>query len=304
MNEQIVKINDINICLETFGNQSNPAIFLLMGNSAQGIMWDDKFCQLLADNNYFIIRFDYRDTGLSSCVDYAKNPYNLTDLTNDVLSLMDYLKIAKAHFVGLSMGGAIAQLLALYHSARVVTITLMMTSPDLSIKNNAFHGKFDLQNKLPPPSAEFIQKVIELNKKPAESDAEKLKQIVENWRLANGGKATFDDDYWYGLVRKAMHRESLNPEARNLKFANLGNHTKAQMASSQPNLEIVKNIKTPCLIIHGAEDPIFPPEHAQALSENIQGSRLALIQDMGHALNPVYFEKIIKEIVNHIKSTQ
>ena len=300
MSNQFTTINDIKICYETFGNKTDPAIFLLMGNSAQGIMWDDTFCHKLADSKHFIIRFDYRDTGLSSCIDYNKNPYDLTDLTNDVLDLMDELGIKKSHFVGLSMGGAIAQLLAMYHRSRVLTVILMMTSPDLSIKNNAFKGISTPHSVLAPPSAEFINKVIETNKIPAKTNVDKIKQIVENWRLANGTKAPFDEIYWFKLIESAMERESKNPEAKDLKFANLGNHTKAQMASTEPNLNVIKDISVPCLIIHGKEDPIFPVSHAEALAENIKKSKLVLVNDMGHALNPNYFDEIIKEIVVHV----
>src|SRR3990167_627034 len=272
----LASINDVNISYETFGSKTDPAIFLLMGNSAQGMMWDDAFCQKLAGSKHFIVRFDYRDTGLSSCIDYDKQPYNLTDLTNDVLALMDELCIQKSHFVGLSMGGAIVQLLALHHQSRILTITLMMTSPDLSIKNNAFKGIAATHSVLSPPSTEFVNKAIEINKIPAKTHQDKIKQIVENWRLANGTKAPFDEAYWVKLVEKAMERESKNPAAKDLKFANLGNHSKAQMASAEPNLKVIKNISVPCLIIHGKEDPIFPVDHAEALAENIKNSKLVL----------------------------
>lgn len=299
MSEHYLLINNINLCYETFGNQANAAIFLLMGNSAQSIMWDDRFCQKLADSNYFIVRFDYRDTGLSSCIDYDKNPYTLTDLTNDVLGLMDKLSIVKAHFVGLSMGGSIAQLLGIYHSERVLSLALMMSSPDLSIKNNAFHGVIEHDSPLSAPSSDFIQQVLELNQVQTKTNEDKIKQITANWKLANGSKALFDEHYWLALVEKAMIREARNIEACDLKFANLGNHSKAQMASPEPNLLVMDKIMVPCLIIHGKEDPIFPVDHAQFLAENIENSRLVLIDKMGHALNPVFFNQIIDELLLH-----
>src|SRR5436190_18271757 len=135
MTGQIVKINAINLWHEQFGNPQHPTIVLMMGNSAQGIMWTDEFCERLIAQQFHVIRFDYRDTGLSTCIDYEINPYHLVDLMEDVISLLDALKIQHAHFVGLSMGGAIALLLAVYHAERVLTITSMMSSPELSIKN-------------------------------------------------------------------------------------------------------------------------------------------------------------------------
>ncbi|KTC68321.1 alpha/beta hydrolase [Legionella birminghamensis] len=297
---KFITVKSIKIAYETFGDPSHPAVVLLMGNSAQGLMWDESFCRQLAANRYFVIRFDYRDTGLSTCLDYDSHPYNLDDLTQDVLALMDQLSIERAHFIGLSMGGAIAQLLALYHLPRVLTISLMMTSPDLSVKNNAFKGIRSSHAMLPPPSADFIQQVIEINKCPAANDAEKLQQLIDNWRLANGGKAPFDDSYWRNLLGETMKREAANPTARDLKFANLGNHSKAQMASPEPNLEVIRKIDCPCLIIHGEEDPIFPVEHAKALEDGIRNSRFHLIKTMGHALNPCFFEEMISAIHGHL----
>ena len=90
------------------------------------------------------------------------------------------------------------------------------------------------------------------------------------------------------------------PEAKDLKFANLGNHTKAQMGSAEPNLNVIKDISVPCLIIHGKDDPIFPVSHPQALADNIKNSKLVLINYMGHALNPHYFDEIVKMIVAHV----
>ncbi len=160
MSEQFTILNDITLCYETFGNKTCPTIFLLMGNSTQGIMWDDDFCQKLAKSNYFIVRFDYRDTGLSSCINFDKNPYDLTDLTQDVLGLMDTLEIKQSHFVGLSMGGAIAQLLAIHHPSRVLTVTLLMTSPGFSIKNNAFNNRPTPGSNLSPPPLQNLSKEL------------------------------------------------------------------------------------------------------------------------------------------------
>ena len=120
---RIVSVKSINIWYETFGNETDQAILLIMGNSAQGIMWPDDFCQTIANNNRYVIRFDNRDTGLSTCLDFDETPYNLFDLAKDALGLLDALQIKKAHIVGLSMGGSIAQLLAITNADRIFSIT-------------------------------------------------------------------------------------------------------------------------------------------------------------------------------------
>ena len=299
MTGKIISVNNIKIWYETFGHKHDPAILLIMGNSAQGIMWTDDFCEKIAAGKRYVIRFDNRDTGLSTCFDFGKNPYDLFDLAKDALSLLDALEIKKAHIVGLSMGGSIAQLLAIYHADRILSITSMMSSPDLSIKNDAFLGKDTSQATLPPPKKEFVEAVIALNKIKPESRQEKIKQIVGNWRLANGEKAIFDEDDWLHMIENAMTREESNPDARNVKFANHSNHSKAQIATTEPNLNTLKLISTPTLVIHGTEDPIFPPAHAKAVANSVINGKLLLIDKMGHALNPIFFDQIIDAIIDH-----
>lgn len=301
MADNIISINGIDLWYETIGDPNHSPILLMMGNSSQGILWPDEFCQQLTRHNRYIIRFDYRDTGLSSCIDYDKHPYNLFDLVNDSIGLLDALKIQKTHIVGLSMGGALAQLLAVYHKDRVLSITSIMSSPDLSIKNDAFKGKNVTNAILPAPNPAFIKGVIELNKTEPKNIQEKIQQQVGNWRLSNGNKAPFDETYWYHLIEKALSREATNPTAKNLKFANLGNHSKAQAATSEPNLDMLKKITTPTLIIHGKQDPIFPPAHAEAIANSVANAKLLLIDEMGHALNPIYFNEIVSAIINHTR---
>jgi pimeloyl-ACP methyl ester carboxylesterase len=299
MAENIVSSNGITLCYEAFGNKNNPAVLLIMGNSAQGIMWPNEFCEALAMQNRYVIRFDNRDTGLSSCIDFAMNPYNLMDLASDALSILDMLEIQRAHIVGLSMGGSIAQLLAMHHQDRVLSITTMMSSPDLSIKNDAFAGKDTSSAKLPPPKQEFVNAAIALNKTVPITKLDKINQLVENWHLANGDKASFDKSYWFRLNEKALQRQELNPDAKSLKFANHGNHSKAQMATSEPSLKTLPLIRVPTLVIHGVEDPIFPPAHAEKMAELIPDAKLLIIKQMGHALNPIFFNKITQAIIDH-----
>jgi pimeloyl-ACP methyl ester carboxylesterase len=302
MKEKIVHTGEISLWTQAFGNPSDPAVLLIMGNSAQGIMWTDDFCQQLTAEHRYVIRYDQRDTGLSTCIDYATQPYSLFDLAKDALDILDDYDIPAAHIVGLSMGGAIAQLLATYHHERVLTITTMMSSPDLSIKNDAFKGKDVSQAKLPPPRPEFVTAVINLNCKAPETREEKLIQLVENWRLANGSEAPFDEVFWHELLKKTLDREELNSGANDVKFANHSNHSKAQSATTEPNLETLKRINVPTLVIQGKEDPIFPPAHAEAIADQVPDATLLLINQMGHALNPVFTNEIVSAISLHTNS--
>ncbi|RZI46460.1 alpha/beta fold hydrolase [Candidatus Finniella inopinata] len=298
--EQFAHINNLRICFETFGTNTDPAVLLIMGNSAQGIMWPEAFCKKLAKNSLFVIRYDQRDTGKSTCVNFDDNPYNLFDLASDALGLLDELDIKNAHIVGLSMGASIAQLLALHHAGRVISITSMMSSPDLSIKNDAMAGKETPNSILPPPDKDWLKKVLKLNDVSPKTKQDKIRLIVENWKLANGDKVDFDFEEWQQLIEAALDRQETNPSAKDLKIANHGNHSKAQIATDEPNLEVLKLVNVPTLVIHGKEDPIFPPAHAEMLGKTIPNARLVVIDDMGHTLNPTFFDEIIHQITLHI----
>jgi pimeloyl-ACP methyl ester carboxylesterase len=173
-----------------------------MGNSCDAVMWPDQFCQLLAEQGLFVIRFDQRDTGLSTWVDFAEAPYTLMDMAQDIVGLLDALKIEKAHIVGYSTGGLIAQLLAIYFPKRVLSLSLLMTSTDLTIKNDAFRGLDMSKAKLSPPKPEFIKGIFALHAKPQTNLGEKVSFLVESFRLANGPKADFDTGFFSELFER------------------------------------------------------------------------------------------------------
>ncbi len=134
----IVDIGAIKLWYEDFGDSSSPAILLIMGAGGRGTEWPDNFCHALAEAGYYVIRYDHRDIGLSTHFDFEKNPYTLKELTQDALSLLDALKINQAHVVGVSMGGFITQMIAINYPERLLSQTLMMTSPEHQIIAKAF----------------------------------------------------------------------------------------------------------------------------------------------------------------------
>ena len=204
MENKITLFNKMHNLHVTFGNENNPAVLLIMGNSCDAIMWPDIFCQSLAKRNYYVIRFDQRDTGLSSWIDFIEDPYTLMDMVDDAIGLLDALKIQKTHIVGYSTGGLIAQLLTVHFSQRVLSLILMMSSIDLTIKNDAFRGKDMSNSKLPPPKKEFIQAILQLNAVQTSSLPEKIKQVVENFRLANGSKSFYDDEFFNTRFERSL----------------------------------------------------------------------------------------------------
>lgn len=297
----IVALKEVSLWCETFGRPNDPAVLLMMGNGCDATMWPDDFCRALAEHALYVVRFDQRDTGLSSSFDFASQPYTLMDMVQDAIGLLDALHVSKAHIVGYSTGGLIAQLLAIHYAGRVSSLILMMTSLDLTIKNDAFLG-LDLSHaKLPPPKPEFIQGILQLKERPIPKNLEeKAAFLVENFHLANGSKAPFDGPYF-----KRLFTQSLSRTEGSLRLTgHESNHALATSATPVIQEQEFTQIQAPTLVINGAEDPIFPPAHAQALARAIHGAKQLQIEAMGHVLNPVFFDQIVKAIANHIRGVK
>lgn len=297
MTGQMIKANNIDLWCQTFGDSKNPAVLLMMGNSCDAIMWPEQFCKDLANTGLYVIRFDQRDTGLSTWFDFSKNPYTLLDMVADASGLLDALKIDQAHIVGFSTGGAIAQYFAIHHPEKTLSLTLMMTSMDLTIKNDAFAGK-DMSNAaFPPPKKEFIQAILASNANPPKNMHEKVTMFVQNFSLANGDKAPFDRDFFYGLFEESMKR--VESRVARSQIGHGSNHALATSATTPVTSQELAGIKVPTLIIAGGQDPIFPSGHAEAMAKIIPGAQLLVIENMGHALSPVFFDQIADAIAKH-----
>ena len=290
----------IQICYETFGQAGNPVILLIMGNSCDAVMWPDRFCQALAAQDLFVIRFDQRDTGLSTWIDFSEAPYTLMDMVRDIMGLFDVLKVKAAHVAGYSTGGLIAQLLAIHFPKRVLSLVLMMTSMDLTIKNDAFRGMDMSKAKLPPPKSEFIKGILALSAKPQTNLEEKVAFLVESFRLSNGQKVGYDAAFFSKLFERSLQRVG----ERLRKGGHESNHALATSATPVIQEMEFGEILAPTLVISGTEDPIFSPAHGEALCKAIKGSNLLLIEGMGHCLNPVFFQEIIAAIARHVPRRQ
>ncbi|KOS00915.1 alpha/beta fold hydrolase, partial [Paenibacillus polymyxa] len=134
MNEQLIKIDGIEICTDSFGKRVNPAILLIMGAQSSLVWWEEEFCQGLADTGRFVVRYDNRDVGRSTTYEPGQPDYTFEDMADDAIRVLDAYKIEQAHIVGMSMGGMLTQMIALRHPGRVLTVTLVSTSnfaPDL-----------------------------------------------------------------------------------------------------------------------------------------------------------------------------
>jgi len=271
MTEHIIETNHIKLWYEDFGRPEDTAVLLIMGAQAQGIVWPDYFCEDLARQGFRVIRFDHRDVGQSTCFDFKKNPYSLNDMAQDILELLDAEKIQKAHLVGTSMGGVLAQILAVKHTEKFLSLTIINSSCDLS--------------SLKPRAPEAIKNL------PLD---EFIENQVQGWKDIYG-PLEFPEDHFRPIAERACRR------AGNL-LAQY-NHRKAFQVSNFDDVKFRDGMNVPTLVIHGTHDPILPFDpHGNMVMQNIPYARLLMIGKMGHLPGPPFLECITREILVHIKT--
>ncbi|MGC4936962.1 alpha/beta fold hydrolase [Kribbella sp. DT2] len=263
MTEQLLPVNGVDLCVETFGDPADPPVLLIHGAAASMDYWETPFCELLAAGPRYVIRYDHRDTGRSATSPPGKPACDGTDLVRDPIGILDALGIDRAHLVGLSMGGGITLQLGLDFPDRVRTLTLASTSP--------------LGDDLPPP-ADRIRESFSTQAPPTDwSDPEAaLDQLVTDEKLY-GGTLPYDEPARRKLLR-AMIARTANLESQ------VTNHWSLPDDDTPPMRPRLGEIKVPVLVLHGTEDPLFPPAHGEALAREIADARLVLLPGAGHEL--------------------
>jgi len=285
----------LTIFTESIGKINKPPIVLIMGAMNQGIFWYDSFCQKLSDNEFYVIRFDHRDTGLSSMVDYKKSPYDLNDLTDDVIAILDFYNINKAHILGLSMGGYIGQLLGVNYPKRIETLTLISTTADHRPYMDATMGNFNNKYILPYPKKIFLDYIEKGKAEPPKNESDIYNFQIEGWRIMFGNINTEDFKAITHLIELANNRSNNRYSAYNHGLA---------VSNSKERINIVKNIVAPTLIIHGENDPCLPLEHGKFLNELIPNSKFEIIKDMGHMFSLTESKYLSDIIIKNIIDLQ
>jgi len=291
-----VPANGIQLCYETFGDPANPPLLLIMGLAAQMIVWDDEFCAQLAARGFWVIRFDNRDIGMSTRFPKARTPrfaemllmqatglrfrvpYALRDMAADTIGLLDALGIGSAHVVGASMGGAIAQELAIHAPARLRSLTSIMSSTG--------------DPKLPGPRAKALAR---LAKKVPLDRAGYVREYVATWAVLAGDHFPFDAERT-ARQGAASYDRGINPPGvarQMLAIIASGNRKKA-----------LRTVAIPTLVIHGTDDPLVPVPAAPDLSQTIPGAGLLLIEGMGHSFPREVWPRIIDAIANHASQAE
>jgi pimeloyl-ACP methyl ester carboxylesterase len=271
-------VNGIDLCVETFGDRGDPAVLLIMGSNASMDWWEDEFCERLAAGGRFVIRYDHRDTGGSTSYEPGAPSYTGRDLMMDAVGVLEALEVPSAHLVGMSMGGAFAQVIALDHPERVASLTLISTS-------FADRDRSDLPSMSAETVAEFAVA------RPDWSDREAvIDHQVHLARVSASPSRPFDEARFRELVGRVFDR------TRDIE-ASMTNHN--LIDAGAPPTRRLEELTTPTLVVHGREDPVFPFEHALALAEAIPGAELLALEAMGHELPERVWDTLVPAIAAH-----
>jgi pimeloyl-ACP methyl ester carboxylesterase len=273
---------------ESIGDNTSTkgAILLFMGIANDAFGWPQGFIDLLVDSGYQVIRYDYRGTGMSDWMPYwRRSPYSLTDLASDAKLILDKLKIEKAHLVGVSMGGMVAQEFAIHFPQRTLTLTSIMSSGnivDKDIKGISKKITFDLIK-------------IGLKYGIFSTERNTIKMHIAA-RIILRGEADYRIDV-KGTAEQVLYnlrkRNGYNPRVS-------GQHEKAVRRSGS-RYEQLKKLEIPSLVIHGQNDPFVPIEHSKKLASVLSNSKTRWFANMGHDVPPSLYDSLIAELIKNFK---
>jgi pimeloyl-ACP methyl ester carboxylesterase len=268
----------VTICSETFGKRGDPPALLMMGMMASMLWWPDGFCRRLAGAGRFVIRYDNRDTGRSTGYEPGTATYTGDDLADDAVVVLDEHGVDRAHLVGMSMGGAIAQAVALDHPERVASVTAISTT-------NIGAGGADL----PGPAAEYLEHAAAFADLDWSDTSALADLLVRDARQLAGTRHPFDEAAARELVARDLER-AVDPRR-------LANHN--TLGEGKRRRGSVAEIGVPFLVIHGTADPLMPYPHGVALAEAVPGATLVTIEGGGHELAEGDWDQVVDAIVEH-----
>jgi pimeloyl-ACP methyl ester carboxylesterase len=288
------KANGIEICYDAVGDASDPTVLLVMGLGGQLIQWDPELCRMIAERGFRVVRFDNRDVGLSTHVEGGADvfalftseasgspprsvPYLLSDMADDAVGLLDHLGVDRAHVVGVSMGGMIAQSIALTHPERMLTLTsIMSTTGDTDVG----HPTSEAMAALVAPPAQTRQE--------AQNGAVRQAHV---W----GSPGLFDEDHLRQLAGESWDR-SHDPMgvARQL----------AAILASGSRSSGLATVAIPSLVIHGTADTLVQPSGGERTAEVIPDAKLLMVEGMGHDLSRPLWPTLVDAICAHFAQHQ
>ena len=283
------------IYYDTKGDRENPSILLIMGYTEPMTSFKDGFCKLLVDAGYHVIRFDNRDVGLTSKTQGdppdlqaiitavmtgqtpPEVPYSLVDMAADAFAVLDAASVSSAHIVGVSMGGHIAQTMAIKDSERVTSVTSIMSTtgtPGVGVATPEVGA-----NLRSPLGIETKEEAVEWS--------------LHNYRLFAG--PLFDEEAHKSLAASNYER-NWNPLVTVFQLA--------AMLTAPDRTGDLQSIEVPTLVIHGAKDTLVQVEGGKATAAAIKNSRLVIFDEMGHEMPEILWCDITTEILNHVQASE
>ncbi len=277
---------------DTFGNPTDPALLLIMGFSAQMVAWEVDFCEMFVDRGYHVIRFDNRDCGLSTHLDGVESnahavmaaamfetampaaPYTLNDMAFDAAGLLDHLKISRAHILGASMGGMIAQTFAINFPERTLSLISVMSQP----------GEFTVGQ----PTDEAAVGIMAT---PPTSRDEYIASSTQ-WQVWHSKKYR-SDELSYANAARDFDR-AFYPEGASRQMA--------AIYASGSRAQQLALLSCPTLVIHGLDDTLITISGGERTAELIPGAKLMLVEDMGHDLPRQLWPVFVDAVVEHVAS--
>lgn len=269
----------VRIATEAFGQPGDPALVLVMGATASMLGWPDALCTALAATGLHVIRFDHRDTGQSTSVPPGKARYAVEDMAGDVMAVLDGWGLKQAHLAGMSLGGYIAQMVALQHPQRVPSLTLIGSEP-LGWDGPA----------LPQISAAFLDHFGALATLDWADPAAIAAFLLQTERLCAGPVPAFEPAPAQARIARVL--------ARTPSPASMFNH--AALSLREDWTGRFRQIACPVLVLHGEHDPILPPENGRAIAAGIPGATFVLVAGIGHDLPPARLPDIACRIAQHV----
>jgi pimeloyl-ACP methyl ester carboxylesterase len=282
--EQYARVGDLELCYDTFGDRAMPALLLIMGLGSQMLLWQEDFCDELAERGFWVIRFDNRDVGRSTILRDAHVPtrlelvlrdpraaaYTLSDMANDAAGLLDWLDIDAAHVVGASMGGMIAQLVAIGHPQRVLSLMSIM-----STTGNRRVGQA------------HPQLLWRLLRSPSRDREGYVRDFIANYRYIGSRRYPADPERTRALAERCFERGIHRAgTARQL----------AAIATAPDRTAMLREVQAPTTVIHGDADRLVMSSGGRATAGAIPGARLVVIPGMAHDLPRELWGELIDEI--------
>lgn len=278
---------DIDLAYETFGDPGGVPLLLISGTAVQMLIWPEEFCEALADRGFHVARFDNRDTGLSTHLTGARSPgwlttmlrpsaapYRFSDMALDALAVMDDLGWSKAHLVGASMGGMVAQTIAIEHPERALTLTSIMSTPAARIATR--------------PTIATIRAMIRIAGEPLTDPEDAARRAIAFKHAVAGTGYPIDEQLVADIARRSYQRSPDNEsdDARQ----------RAALIASGDRRKQLARLTLPALVIHGEQDPVIRPTGGQATAAAIPNAKLVSFPGMGHDLPRPLWPAISNEI--------